>query len=329
MTYYAGSTTSSSPQVDAIAFIETGLTAHAGWVFIESTTFTHGGFSKTARVWKCLGSQNAGGLDFYVLLIRYTDGSSNPCIGVRLSEGYDVSTHTVSRPVPATGSANTVSGTDFSIGNGTLYALTLATPTAGAQQEILSQIGVTGSQSADHYLVVSKSFIAYSINVSGSAVPGFYVGNFNPTYSSAYNPVMLIPANSTMGGATRFPNCTATPTVGDAAVIPATYPSGYLTTFAVPDKFRNVLEASGVLVVGSQATAAAAGVLTSGGGLRGALPTSVMLQVSEAGSTLRNGDFFSVSGTEYFRIGQASTSVYSTTVNSPNRSFWVSKVSAY
>lgn len=327
MTYYTGSTSSGSQGPDIINFIETGLTAHAGWSFIEATTFTHASQTKTCRVWKCLGTQNAGGLDFYVYLIRYVaTGSGEDNIGFRVSEGYDSATHTVSRPAPATGSANTVSGTDFSIGNGTLYAPTLAPGTAGAQQEVLT--GDIAGSPIDHFLAVSKSFIAYSFNVAGVAANGFYAGNFNPTYSSAYNPVMLIPTTG-LGGATRFPNCTATPTTGDAAVIPATFPSGYLTTFAVADKFRNVLEASGVLVTGVQAPAAAAGVLTSGGGLRGSLPTSVMLKVSEAGATLRNGDFFSVSGTEYFRVGSPGPTVYSTSASTPNVSFYISKVAAY
>lgn len=327
MTYYAGSTTSSTPNQDIITFIETGLTAHAGWAFVEATTFTHAGQSKTARVWKCLGTQNAGGLDFYVLLIKYTaSGSGIANIGIRVSEGYDSSGHNAIRPVTGTGTAMTVSGTDFSIGNGTGYALTLAAATQGSQMEILT--GDIPANNLDHFLVVSKSFIAYSFNAAATPVNGFYAGNFNPTYSSAYNPVMLIGTGG-IGGASRFPNCTTTPTTGDAAVIPATFPSGYLTTFAVADKFRNVLEASGVLVTGVQATAAAAGVLTSGGGLRGSLPTSVMLKVSEAGTTLRNGDFFSVSGTEYFRVGAPGPAVYSTSASSPNTSFWVSKVAAY
>lgn len=334
MTYYNAATNSSTAGIDAIAFIEAGLTAaSASWLFIEGTTFTSGftGQPTTARVWKCLGSQNAGGLDFYVILTRST--SDVGTITVRLAEGYNPTTHAVIRPAQSTNSgAVAVNQTDFSIGNGTEYAL--AATGVGAQQD--HSVYLNNSQGVDHFMVVSKSFIAYGANVNGVACGGFYVGNFDPSYSSTYNPVIAVSVGlnspqigtqSPASSVTRFPNYTTT--IGsDAYLLPGTFPGGYLTTLSIAETFAAKMEASSVLVAGFAAVSGAAQLTLSRGGLRGTMPTAVMLQVSES-SIPRNGDFFSVGAADYFRIGQATAAAYATMVGAPNRCFYVSKSATY
>lgn len=335
MTYYNAATNSATAGIDAIAFIEAGLTAaSASWAFIEGTTFTSGftGQPTTARVWKCLGSQNAGGLDFYVILTRQT--SDGGTITVRLAEGYNPSTHAVIRPAQSTNSgAIPVNQTDFSIGNGTEYAL--AATGVGAQQD--HSVFLNNSQGVDHFMVVSKSFIAYGANVNGLACGGFYIGNFAPSYSTTYNPVVAVSvglssptfgSQATASSVTRFPNYTTMIGQPDAYLLPGTFPGGYLTTLSIAETFATKMEASSVLIAGYAAIAPASSLTLSRGGLRGTMPTSVMLQVSES-SVPRNGDFFSVGLADYFRIGQATAAPYSTMVSQPNRCFYVSKTATY
>lgn len=345
MSYSQASTNSSDASSDTIAFIEAGLTAHAGWSFVEQTTAYSGWIG---RVWKCLGTQNAHGLDFHLILSRPTGASG--LISVRLSEGYDVTTHSVIRPAPYPNAATPVSATDGSIGNGALYALnTTVTPAVtGAQfgnpTNAPGTLQLTVSIATDHFLVVSKSFVAYSVNQSGVAVGGFYVGSFDPVYSPTFNPVMAVMVGTNpmlSSSVTRFPNCTATPNfaTGDAFLLPATFPDGYLTTLSVAELFRSKMEASSVLVAGAAAiggmTSLYAPVGLSGptlsatpGGLRGTLPSSVMLMVSEAVPP-RNGDFFQVGSSNYFRVGIPAAAPYGLLVAQPNRVFYVAQDATY
>lgn len=336
MTYYNAATNSATAGIDAIAFIEAGLTAaSSSWAFVEGTTYTAGftGQPTTARVWKCLGSQNAGGLDFYVILNRNT--SDVGTISVRLAEGYNATTHAVIRPAQASNSGVVaVNQTDFSIGNGTEYAL--AATGVGAQQD--HSVFLSNSQGVDHFMVVSKSFIAYGANVNGLACGGFYVGNFAPSYSATYNPVVAVSvglnsqqfgSQPTASGATRFPNYTTTlQGLQDVNLLPGTFPGGYLTTLSIAESFTAKMEATSVLVAGYAGIAPATQLTLSRGGLRGTVPTAVMLQVSES-SIPRNGDFFSVGAADYFRIGQNTAAAYSTMISQPNRCFYVSKAATY
>lgn len=303
MTYYATSTNSVTAATDIIAAIEAGLSANTNWSFIEQTAFTQAGQPKIARVWKCSSAGNSGAQDFYVQLVRFATDSLAEPFSIRLSEGYDLTTHSVIRPAPSPAASVAVSATDYSIGNGTLYSLTL---TSGVGTQLDAALTMPGSASPmDHFLVVGNSFFAYGINQSGAALAGYYVGNFNPAYSSTYNPVVLACAYlgaQTQFQATRFPNCTVTNTAtnGDAFLAAAAQPNGYLTaTAAVPEKYSAKMEAASAVVWGLEIVSAGA---VAQGGIRGSLPSSLMLIPHESAAP-RNGDFFVVSGVNYFRCG--------------------------
>lgn len=339
MTYYELTTDGILPLRESINFIETGLTAHAGWAFVEQITFTQSAVAKTCRVWKCLGSQNDGGYDFYLYLVRYTTDTlnSSAVFSVRLSEGYNASTDSMIRPAPpASSGAGVPSATDWSIGNGTEYALSLVGGAVGSQMDASVHILNSGATPVvhDHFLVVSKSFVAYGMNRAGSPIGGFYVGNFEPAYSPTYNPVaMLVPGSFSLGAtysgsATRFPNYTSLSVSNEAVPFPSTFPNGWITTIANAEPFLARTEAASVLVTAASPQLSAPALAASGrGGVRGAFPTSVMLQVSEA-VTPRNGDFFNISSVEYMRIGNANAVAYSR-FSQGDASFWVAKNSTY
>lgn len=325
MPFYQASTSSSTPSADAFSFIDAGLSAHAGWALVDSGTGLIGG--RLTHIWKCLGSQNAYGQDFYVTLTRDTAGAST--VTLKLSEGYNVTTKNLIRPAPVPTVSTTLSSTDGSIGGGTEF-----TQASGVAMELIS--GYSTGVGTDHFMTVSKSFFAYGYNLAGAAGQGFYVGNFDPAYSSTYNPVMLLGATGSFlanSNATRFPNYTSTPTGGgDVYVLPATFPDGYLTTLSIPDKFRGLTEATSVIITGIASVSTFAGgpgLFASGGGLRGSLPSSVMLMAAE-GSAPRNGDFFTVGSNDYFRIGNnVAAGSYAQMVFAPNKSFYVSKTATY
>lgn len=352
MTYYETTTDGSAPLTQAISFIETGLAAHTNWLFVKEVAFTQTPLSlvlnpglspapvstHTARIWKCKGSGNTGGQDFYLYLVKQTVETTNNVLHIRLSEGYNTSTDQVIRPAPGlsvTAGVPVVDQTDFSIGNGTGYALTLGNTVQGYQMRstvFTSALGVGQASTTvyDHFLVVSASFVAYGSNASGVALGGFYVGNFDPSYSPIYNPVAAIVVGLE-GGATRFPGYSATNTAvdADALLIPATYPNGFLTTLAYKERFLNRIEAAAVLVTSKNAKTTGATLAANlRGGLRGALPTSVALQVVE-GVTPRNGDYFNVGSTEYFRIGSSTAASYPQSISGATDSLWVSKTATY
>lgn len=325
---YADSTTNSTePAADAITAIEAALTTHAGWTFIEQHDFTQGGTAKRARVWKCLGSQNNAGQDFHIALVKPT-AAGQTTFNVRLFEGYNATAHTVIRPAPHPSGTNmAVSAVDYSIGNGTEYAMTLASG-AGWQADAL--VGsFTVSVNTDHFIVVGKSFLAYTANCTSLVqAGGFYVGNFVPSYSTSYNPVMSWIVNTAVasgasGNATRFPGYTATAssTTTDVNVVPATYPQGYVSgANVVAERFLNRTEAAGCLVVTPQLTAGSPA--TNLGGVRGTLPTSVAVMLIE-NNVPRNGDFVTIGGVEYMRVGGNNSVSFSSM--SASKGIWVSK----
>lgn len=330
MTFSQASTNSAGNGADAIAFIEAGLSGHAGWSFVEGTTYTTavGGVARTARVWKCLGAQNAGGADFRLILSRNT--IDNGQLFIRLAEGYNATTHKAIRPAQALGGTpSDVSVIDWSIGNGTEYALSLSSG-QGAQYD--GAINSTNNITTDHFMVVSKSFVAYGVNQSGISVGGFYVGNFEPDYSDTLNPVIAVVCG-VAGSATRFPNCAKTPTtgvagVGDVYLLPGTFPGGYLTTLSSPEKFLARMEGANVMVCGYAAVAPPELLSQSGGGRRGTIPTSAMLMVSES-IVPRNGEFFTADSEEYFRIGKNTAAAYSVLVGGLNQSFYIARDTVY
>lgn len=331
MTFYSTTTNSTTPATDIITFIEAGLTAHAGWTFIEQQSYTQSS-AKVSRIWKCLGSQNSGTYDWHLILTRDSAGTGS--FWMKMSEGYNASTHAVIRPCHSVASA-AVNATDWSIGNGTEYALTVLTGSTGGLMDI--QVNITASVDIEHFLTVSKSFIAYSINQSSAPLAGFYVGNFNPAYSSTYNPVIMNGMSNTLGGAfsgaTRWPNAAALPSsnagaTSEGLLIPNGYPSGWITTTAVvADTYRGVAEAAPVMVAGvGAASPSNASLIASKGGQRGTMPTGTMVWMTEAG-TPRNGDYITISGVDYFRVGWNSTS-FPTTGRS-NTAVYVAKTSTY
>ena len=80
---------SADPAGDIITLVETRLTA-AGWVFIEEVAFTQAATARLQRVWKCPGTQNAAGTDFYVGLVK--NAAAGIYFAARAFEGYNSTT---------------------------------------------------------------------------------------------------------------------------------------------------------------------------------------------------------------------------------------------
>lgn len=162
MSYLSGTIVSNaSPTTALITAIEGELTAHPAWDYVEEVT--EGGF--TSRVWKCLGTLNGWGEDFYVALMR-TSASST--LTVKAAE----------------------------LWNGTLAVRGLPIVTAGAPEATFkSKYGATGyawssgNWNASLIAAVSVTSMAYRIIVTakglwvhtyiGTTSSGMYVGLFD------------------------------------------------------------------------------------------------------------------------------------------------------
>lgn len=89
-------TSDAAPSTTLMTAIEGALTTHTAWDFVEERVSG----SYTFRVWKCSGTYNSQGSDFYVGLCRTTSGIGTASINVVAFEGYNSGTGLVTRAVP-------------------------------------------------------------------------------------------------------------------------------------------------------------------------------------------------------------------------------------
>src|SRR5690606_322196 len=122
MTYQTGSILSATPSADAMSIIESMLTAHPAWEFVEN--YVDGTY--TNRVWKCLGTENDFGQDFYVAFMRLTATINTAPIIVQAAEQYNSTTHVATRALAVPGATFNPEATFASPYGATGYAFSHA-----------------------------------------------------------------------------------------------------------------------------------------------------------------------------------------------------------
>jgi len=118
LTNYLGT---ADPAGDLITLIETNLTS-AGWVFIEQTSFTQAATARVQRTWKCPGTQNAAGVDYYVGLVKNV--AAGVYFATRVFESWDSTGKTMIRPVLTGNGSPVAQFTCVAYGAGKFVALT-------------------------------------------------------------------------------------------------------------------------------------------------------------------------------------------------------------
>ncbi len=146
-----------------LSALETMLTAHASWTFVEEYVAT----TVTNRIWK--NEDNSWGEDFYVIFSITTAGSKT--FNVRACEYWDTTTHRAVRPVYDPGSNHAPSAT---------YAAHSDTGQYAPVYNGTFAIGYTGSGTTiiDYWYLVTRDGL-YMATTGGVSVA---VGVFEPLF---------------------------------------------------------------------------------------------------------------------------------------------------
>lgn len=89
------------PMTSLVTALETAMTAQGNWSLFDSFAVTVGGVARTARVWKCSGTANSSGQDYFLILMPMATYSSAGIaqLAVTMCEGWNATTHVGTRPL--------------------------------------------------------------------------------------------------------------------------------------------------------------------------------------------------------------------------------------
>ncbi len=219
MSYNSGqiATSATQPAKDLMDTLKTIIDSHAAWVFVEEVTGTG---TNVAQVFKCLGTSNSWGTDFFMALVRTSLTSS---VGVCLFETYDSTAKTGGKPaiyvVGSTGFGPAADGsyaTPKHVANENTVVAVTAGHLLAVGQENGSVGGISTSTSAatNYWIAVTNNNVILKVQVvgggTGSAVVGWY-DSFH-TSSVDFAPLMVMPVDTggsyqsqTFGAYTREP----------------------------------------------------------------------------------------------------------------------------
>lgn len=162
MSYTSGTITSATPSTVLLAAIETEMTNHPAWEFVEE--YVDGTY--TNRIWKNLGTENDWGQDYYVALMRLTSGiGANPII-IKAAEQYSTSTHLAIRNIGPSSS-------------------TAVTPAATYASYNETGLSFTNSVIFSPSITVQTTAFTYHIGVTAN-----WFSVYNTTMSTTYGPLI-------------------------------------------------------------------------------------------------------------------------------------------
>lgn len=172
MSYDTDTILSATPSTDLMTVIEAELTAHPAWEFVES----HVDGSYTNRIWKCLGSANDWGVDYYVAFMRLTASIGTAPIIIEVAEDYNTSTHVATRGIVPPGSTLTPNATDASAYGSTTYAF------SHANWNKTYTLTTTTTAFVYHIVATNNALV---LMTSASTYP-VYVGLFTPLWAADF-----------------------------------------------------------------------------------------------------------------------------------------------
>lgn len=178
--------------------IETLLSGHAAWSFVE--TVVSGTF--TCRVWKCLGTANSWGSDWYLILRRSTSGIATSAITITACESYDSSGHLMTRFMQSLTTAATP--------DSTLNSVTGTTTVAPGSAPFT--MTVTPSVTTfTYWILLTKNSLVLRSSIDTSPA---YIGLFTPFFAADWPtkefPLVctLLGNGNSLGACTRCPGTT-------------------------------------------------------------------------------------------------------------------------
>lgn len=169
--FQATGVVSATPSTVLLTQLETMLTDHPAWEFVEEVV--EGTY--TERIWKCLGTLNSTGVDFFVCFMRLTTGIATNPILVKLAEQYDAGTNLASDYAPNPEVANTPDVTDGTVGTG---ALAWSSTTLSVLFTI-----TTRTTSFNYMIQVTNDYVCVYASPMANPV---YVGTYQSYWLSAY-----------------------------------------------------------------------------------------------------------------------------------------------
>jgi hypothetical protein len=136
-----------SSRVDQILnLLESEMAAHGAYTKVDTVIAPTTNYP--CSVWRCAGSQNGLGQDFYILIQRDSAAATYTPFWIAVAEGYNPATKAVIRPAPGTGQALASPAADSSYGGGAEFPIYTS---AGARNlvdigwQAISSTGSTGS----------------------------------------------------------------------------------------------------------------------------------------------------------------------------------------
>lgn len=187
MAYASGTRTvpGSAQGDDAVALIESLLSAHSSWTFIEEYV----GANYKHRVWRCNAAGNDFGADFF-LLLSTRPAASPASLWVQVAEGWNSGTKQIIRPCPV--SQSQAPAADYSVGNGTGYSPEMS------QGYCLVTLPTSGTY--DYFVIVSRNYFRFGYKY-GAIDRGVQAGHlFDNAYPGTQYPPLSQSCNETMNG---------------------------------------------------------------------------------------------------------------------------------
>lgn len=239
MAFFQGSgIVSATPTTVLFTQLTTMLTDHPAWEFVEEYTES----TSTLTVWKCLGTLNSTGEDFFVCFSRTTSTIGTSAIGMRLAEVYNPATNLCNDFVPllnSTWSPNSLDGTvdssDVSWLNSNVGAL----------------VSITTRTTTFNYMIrVTNDYVAvYASPMTSVAYAGIFESYWAAAYPGFEHELMLAPVggSATNGGFTSQPApgyrgvSTSRAFQGGAGNYSVSHLSGAITSVGTLDALSNTL----------------------------------------------------------------------------------------
>lgn len=224
MSYTTGTINSATPATALMAALQTPIAAHAAWEFVETVVGTG---ANVCDVYKCLGSLNAHGTDFFVGICR---AATTGNVGLIVGETYDGVAKEFGKGAPyvaTSGTIATAADGSFATPKHVANANHLASVATG--NLFAAQVPTTTSSLFTWYLSVTNDRIILAKS-AGNQDAAAYAGLYESHHAIGLDPFPLVtckvyisaPAPTTgasVGATTRDPTVSGTVTSGFAAFL--------------------------------------------------------------------------------------------------------------
>ncbi|MGH9266736.1 MAG: hypothetical protein ACRD0D_01010 [Acidimicrobiales bacterium] len=200
MSYNTGNIVSAQPAKDWMDTVGGFIDAHAAWELVEEVA---GASTRVTRVYRCLGTQNGFGTDFYIGLCRT---SLTSAVGVVLGETWDATAKTFGKGAVFHGGA-AVPAADEShatvrhVANET----TMVAQTNGFLWATSTNGVVVNTSGFTYYVTVAPNSVVWANSGTGVGIVGSYTGLYDRFHSAALDPfplVNVVMVNSATGSST-------------------------------------------------------------------------------------------------------------------------------